>query len=322
MFKNSVNNIIAPISVVIPVLNERATLPTLFRGLERQILLPAEIIFVDAGSTDGSTDIISAWFKSNTLNGVRQRIVLMPDALPGAARNAGIEAARKEWIAFLDAGVVPEPAWLSNLFNYAIKHDIKGVFGMSYFLGKGTVGKALCALSYGYGVKSPVLPASLFHRDIFKDCGLFISELRAGEDILWINEFLKKYPQKHVCHDALVVYDDFPKSIPKALKKWYIYGINAVKANVFKKQQIAYFVFAGLLIIILLVSPGTGLLTLLFYLLFRGCIVPIKKSSSWYWWKGDTGSFLMAFVFGILLDIAKISGFFIGHAKKILRFLA
>lgn len=40
------------VSLVIPVLNEEATLPSLFDHLKSLDPLPAEVIFIDGGSTD------------------------------------------------------------------------------------------------------------------------------------------------------------------------------------------------------------------------------------------------------------------------------
>jgi len=53
------------VSVVIPVLNEAATLPTLLDDMSR---LAAEVIFVDGGSNDATTDLLEAsgfrWFSA------------------------------------------------------------------------------------------------------------------------------------------------------------------------------------------------------------------------------------------------------------------
>ena len=57
---------LSDIAIVIPILNEAETLPHLFESLGEQTLLPKEIIFVDGGSTDSSTDLINSWSnKSN-----------------------------------------------------------------------------------------------------------------------------------------------------------------------------------------------------------------------------------------------------------------
>lgn len=312
-------SMIAPVSIVIPVLNEKATLPALFKGLEKQTLTPAEIIFINAGSTDGSMEMISAWFKSNTSNGIKQRIISKPGTLPGAARNAGIELSEQEWIAFLDVGVVPDPNWLNALFNYVREHEVKSAFGICQFIGEGIIERTVCALSYGYKAACSVLPASLFHRNVFKEVGLFNPGLRSAEDIHWINKYLKIYSQKEICKEATVTYNNFPDSIFKAIKKWYVYGLNTVKAGVLQKQQFIYFFIFGVFAIYLLYKPSLGLFMLTAYAIARGGIVPMGRSRSWHWWKGQPVSCVIAVFLGILLDMAKTIGFIVGHLKKLIK---
>src|SRR4051812_40782539 len=99
------------ISLVIPVLNEESSLPRLLRSIRQQTLQPAEIIFVDAGSTDKSLQLL---VNERRADG-RVRVVGEPGATPGRGRNIGIAAALNSWIALTDAGMELDPDWLKNL---------------------------------------------------------------------------------------------------------------------------------------------------------------------------------------------------------------
>src|SRR4051794_1430142 len=97
------------ISVVIPVLDDRAGRAETLAGLAAQERLPDEVIVVDGGSRDGSQGLARRW------DGARLavRVVSLPGASIGAARNAGVRAAAHSWVACTDATCVPVPGWLA-----------------------------------------------------------------------------------------------------------------------------------------------------------------------------------------------------------------
>lgn len=307
---------IVPVSIIIPILNEAKTLSELLHGLEHQTILPQEIIFVDAGSTDGGPELIDAWWIAKGWVGGACRVLRRPGAFPGAGRNAGIEAAQGEWIAFLDGGITPEPNWLRSLFAYATDHHLEGVFGVGRFVGEEPIGRAVCGLSYGQGATLPILPASLFQRNVFKKVGLFSSELRAYEDVRWVNEYLRMYGERRVCADAVVNYRHFPKTIAGALDKWFVYATNAAKAGEVRSDQLRYFLFFGMLVASLAYDLSYGIAVIAAYVVARGVLDPIRRSRSWQWWKGEPLACLTALYLGAALDISKIAGFSWGHITK------
>jgi len=83
------------ISVVIPTYNLAAYIGRAIHSVLAQTRPADEIIIVDDGSDDGTADIITSY-------GVAVRYIVQENAGASAARNAGITAARYEWIAFLD----------------------------------------------------------------------------------------------------------------------------------------------------------------------------------------------------------------------------
>ena len=48
------------VTLVIPILNEAATLPTLLASIERQVHQPDQVVFVDGGSTDATSATLPA----------------------------------------------------------------------------------------------------------------------------------------------------------------------------------------------------------------------------------------------------------------------
>lgn len=94
------------ISVVIPVRNDVAALERCLTAVERQLRAPDEIVVVDAGSTDGSADVAAR-------HGVRL-IHVDVVGIPGATA-AGLDAARGDVLARLDADSVAPVDWLRRI---------------------------------------------------------------------------------------------------------------------------------------------------------------------------------------------------------------
>lgn len=91
------------ISVVIPVYNAEKYLHFSLGSVLGQTHTDWECICVDDGSTDGSGNILDEYAAKDP----RFRVIHQPNAGEGAARNAGMDAATGELIAFLDA----DDAW-------------------------------------------------------------------------------------------------------------------------------------------------------------------------------------------------------------------
>lgn len=97
------------VSVIVPVYNGATIIGGCIGALLDQTLPHSdfEIVVVDDGSTDGTADVVRRF--------ERVRLVVQPqNAGPAAARNAGVQAARGDVLAFTDADCEPAPDWLEK----------------------------------------------------------------------------------------------------------------------------------------------------------------------------------------------------------------
>ena len=106
------------LSVVVCVYNGERTLADCLEGLERLDYPDYEVIVVDDGSTDGSAAIAERF---------DVRLLSTENRGLSRARNAGIDAATGEIVAFIDSDARPDQDWLTHL---AHSFDLSGFVGM------------------------------------------------------------------------------------------------------------------------------------------------------------------------------------------------
>lgn len=105
------------ISVIIPVYNAEEWLHDALASLQTQTYADFEAILVDDGATDNSAGICKDFCSQDE----RFRLLSHKNSGVSAARNLGIDNAKGEWIAFMDADDVMPPDALEVMINHARK---------------------------------------------------------------------------------------------------------------------------------------------------------------------------------------------------------
>ena len=90
------------VSVVMAAYNYAPYISEAIESVLAQTRPPLDVIVVDDGSTDATPEVLAAF-------GDRIRVLRQTNQGASAARNRGIEAARGEYIAFIDADDVWKP---------------------------------------------------------------------------------------------------------------------------------------------------------------------------------------------------------------------
>jgi glycosyltransferase involved in cell wall biosynthesis len=96
-----------PVSVIVPAYNGAAFVGDTLDSIFAQTSPPDEVLVIDDGSTDGTDQVVAHHPRAGAIRLLRQA-----NGGAASARNTGIEAARHEWIAFLDADDRWLPRWL------------------------------------------------------------------------------------------------------------------------------------------------------------------------------------------------------------------
>lgn len=87
------------ISIIVPVYNVELYLDKCIQSILAQSYPNFELLLIDDGSSDGSKEICDKYAKLDSRIRVFHRI----NGGVSSARNAGLEKAKGDWIAFIDA---------------------------------------------------------------------------------------------------------------------------------------------------------------------------------------------------------------------------
>lgn len=190
-------------SIVIPLYNKASFIENTLKSVLNQSFLNYEIIVINDGSTDESEEKVLK-FKDS-------RIQLFNQKNQGAsvARNLGIEKAKYDYIAFLDADDLWMENHLETLKNLIENFPNAGIFASRYqlFLNEGEVStpkfKGISADFYGIvpdffdaSINHPIATSSSIAvpKYIFEKIGYFKPKISSGQDVdMWIR-IASKYP--------------------------------------------------------------------------------------------------------------------------------
>lgn len=110
----------ASLSVIVPSYNSARFIAEALDSILAQSLQPEQIIVVDDGSTDGTADVVRRY------QDPRIQYIRKQHGGVASARNAGLDAAHGEYIAFLDADDRWRPIFLETMHSYLAEDPTAG----------------------------------------------------------------------------------------------------------------------------------------------------------------------------------------------------
>ena len=189
-------------SVIIPLYNKAPYIRKTVESVLGQTFGDFELIIVDNGSNDGSSEIVSQF------NDPRLSVHRMEENVGVSnARNIGVGLSSTPYVTFLDADDWWEPTFLEEMKGLIERHPNAGIYGTRYYIVKN--GKKRVA---PIGVKEDFIEGEINYcrvyaktlcmpltsitvampRTIFDELGGFPPNIKLGEDfILWVHVALK-----------------------------------------------------------------------------------------------------------------------------------
>ncbi len=211
------------ISIVIVTYNDKEKLVDCLLSLKKQTY-PAEkreIIVVDDGSTDGSTEAINSSFPE-------AKVIKKKNSGPDNSRNYGIREAKGKIIAFIDSDCTALPNWLDNIACRLRENHISIVGGQ--ILHRGSFWTRLIGISDFGEFQSQVekevsniptcnmsVKRNIFEQHNFDPC------LRAGGDVVFCHQ-LKKNGYKLLYDPEIKVIHQPQVDFLAFFKRAYCYG--------------------------------------------------------------------------------------------------
>ena len=173
------------VSVIVPVYNGEHRLPALLSALHAQTYPNLEILIVDNNSKDGTAAVIRADPSVQYVwEGLQQGC--------SAARNAALEVAQGEILAFTDDDCIPAPEWVSEGVSCLSRGDYHLVGGNIEFFFSQLPGYAewLDASQFlnqaKYVSTKFAVTANLFvRREVFEQIGSFNGTVVSGGDVIF-----------------------------------------------------------------------------------------------------------------------------------------
>lgn len=167
------------VSVIIPVFNGGRYLAAAIDSVLAQTYRPVEIIVVDGGSTDNSADIARSYRNIRYVYQQNQGVAI--------ARNTGLDAARGDYIAWLDADDTWPAHKLQTQVNFLLQHPLTGY----------TIARIRNVIEPGVTYPPQVmqhilkedqigLPTIVARKEVFSIVGGFNPRFGVAEDFEWV----------------------------------------------------------------------------------------------------------------------------------------
>lgn len=115
------------LTIIVPIYNEKEFLKSIFNKLFKIKIKKLQIIIVDDGSNDGTTEILKKFYLKNRK--INKIIFHKKNSGKGSAIKSAQKYIKEKYVVIQDADLEYDPNDLVKIYNYIKKNKIKVVYG-------------------------------------------------------------------------------------------------------------------------------------------------------------------------------------------------
>jgi len=203
------------VSVVMPCYQSGKTLRKSVRSVQAQTVSEWELIAVDDGSSDDTLVVLNALAAADA----RIRVIHQENGGVSCARNTGMDAARGEWVFFLDADDLLTPDALETLLRmtndecdvvcgaYTMRYVDEGCREEVHTCADGDLQTVMESLIRGDSALNSMC-ARLYRRSILEAYGIRAPlGVKIGEDVLFNLDFFAKARAYAMSKQVIYIYE-------------------------------------------------------------------------------------------------------------------
>lgn len=257
------------LALIVTVFNEVENIAALLSSYSQQQLLAEEVIIVDAGSTDGTWQLLEHFVQDNPQLNCR---LFQQEGNRSQGRNFAVQQSKSEWLAITDAGCRLSPQWLAELRRVQIRQQTRVVAG--YY--RGWSRTALQEAMIPYFLVMPkrlshrFLPSTrsmLISRQLWLELGGLAEHLTVSEDYHLAKRLEQRQEPIAFAKKALVYWQP-PATLRQFTGKIAAMAANDIRAGIVRPKVLLVYLRYFLLALLLLVAWLSGAVFLWSLLVF------------------------------------------------------
>ena len=228
------------LSVVIPVYNSETVIERCLKSVVDAIPESKEIIVIDDGSTDNTSEIASQFpvrlFRLTGHFGLAE------------AKNKGLALSTGDIVVFIDSDTILDKDIFVELVSALGRDRVGGVGGVVLPIKSSVFSDSLTVRLFGYSpisekkireIDSTPGGCSAYHRKVLMEIGGFDTNLYAmhpGAEDFDLNIRIRKAGYKLLVVPSAKIYHEHPTTFLKLVRKWFSYGVSFF--NVCRKHRL------------------------------------------------------------------------------------